>query len=323
MPAARQEACPSPRAGMPVLSDPLSDHLRRRAPANRHPMDRPYDTAPMARRTAIPAAVRPMDRPWAAAVSSLALVWPAVAGRRWGPRRVAAGIWYRVLRKPGFQPPDGAIPVAWTLIDSALAVGAYRLLRLPSGAPRNRALAWLGLNVGLIGGWSALVLRPSQPAGQHRAGGGHGGHRRGLRRRRVAGRPGGRCGRRAFRRLGGLCHRADRRPVAAQPVIAMSQTYGIEAPHGRHAHDRSPAAEAHAVRYLVLLPSATMGSRLARLFGPAREPVAEFDAGAPEIQLMIQGLAPAHTAMQVEWDAALSGHSEAERIVAEVYTLDV
>ncbi len=99
-----------------------------------------------------------VSRPWAAAVAASALAWPALAGYRWGPQRFAAGIWYRLLHKPPFQPPDKAFPVAWSLIDAALAVGAYRLLRRPASAQRSRALGWWALNVALIGGWSALFF---------------------------------------------------------------------------------------------------------------------------------------------------------------------
>jgi translocator protein len=63
-------------------------------------------------------------------------------------------------------PEDQQPPVRYVvLIDSALAVGAYRLLRRPDSAPRNRALAWWALNVGLIGGWSGLFFgRRNLPA---------------------------------------------------------------------------------------------------------------------------------------------------------------
>ena len=106
-----------------------------------------------------------LPRPLAAALAASALVWPAVAGRLWGPQRFVPGIWYRLLRKPSFQPPDAVIPVAWSLIDTALAVGAYRLLRQPASTPRNRALGWWALNVGLIGGWSGLFFgRRNLPA---------------------------------------------------------------------------------------------------------------------------------------------------------------
>lgn len=107
----------------------------------------------------------PLPAAGAAAVAATALLWPALAGRRWGPHRLASGIWYRVLKKPRFQPPDPVIPVAWTLIDSALAFGAWRLLRAPASRHRNRALGWWAVNVAMVGGWSAIFFgRRNLPA---------------------------------------------------------------------------------------------------------------------------------------------------------------
>jgi tryptophan-rich sensory protein len=97
-------------------------------------------------------------RALAATMASAALLWPAWAGRRWGPQRLVPGVWYRLLRKPDFQPPDAAVPVAWGLIDTALAAGGYRLLRQRSSEARNRALGWWVFNVTMIGGWSALFF---------------------------------------------------------------------------------------------------------------------------------------------------------------------
>ncbi len=98
-------------------------------------------------------------------LASVAVLWPALAGMKWGPQHLVSGLWYRLLRKPSFQPPDAAIPLAWTLIDTALAAGAYRLLREPSTPPRNRALGWWGVNVALIGGWTAVFFgRRNLPA---------------------------------------------------------------------------------------------------------------------------------------------------------------
>lgn len=67
-------------------------------------------------------------------------------------------LWYTALRKPGFKPPDVAIPLAWTAIETALAFGGYRLLRKPSAPARNKSLALLALNVLNIGGWSRLFF---------------------------------------------------------------------------------------------------------------------------------------------------------------------
>lgn len=117
------------------------------------------------------AVTAPAPVPAAAAIAATALVWPAVAGWLWGPQRPAQAVWYRLLRKPRFQPPDPVIPVAWTLIDSALAWGGYRLLRRPASAARNRALGWWAFNVGMIGGWSAIFFgRRQLPAATVAAG---------------------------------------------------------------------------------------------------------------------------------------------------------
>ncbi len=94
----------------------------------------------------------------AAAAAATALVWPAVSGALWGPQHWRSGLWYAMLSKPAFQPPNVAIPVAWTAIDSGLAVGGYRLLRHPPTHDRNRALGWWAANVVLIGGWNGIFF---------------------------------------------------------------------------------------------------------------------------------------------------------------------
>ena len=99
-----------------------------------------------------------MPRLAAAAVASLAVLAPAVAGTVWGPQRFWPGLWYRWLRKPGFQPPDAVLPIAWGLIDTASAAGAYRLLRCPPSPQRSQALGWWALNVALTAGWSGLFF---------------------------------------------------------------------------------------------------------------------------------------------------------------------
>jgi hypothetical protein len=96
----------------------------------------------------------------------------------------------------------------------------------------------------------------------------------------------------------------------------MSQTYGIEAPHGHHASPQQPP-----VRYVIVIDSG--GSSVTRLMLATRQQVAEFDAGNPEVVQMIQGLTPAKVANHPEWDAALRGHSAEERSRADVYTLQM
>lgn len=98
----------------------------------------------------------------------------------------------------------------------------------------------------------------------------------------------------------------------------MSQGFGMEAPS---AH-KQPGALRQAARYLVLIESG--GAALARLFGAAREPLAEFDASTEETASMTAGLRPEPgAAAGAAWDQALAGHSAAERAAAEVYRLDI
>lgn len=101
-----------------------------------------------------------LSRGAAAAVASLAFLLPLAMSRSTTPTpdHPRVFLWYRGLRKPGFKPPDVAIPVAWTLLESGFAASAYRLLRRPATPARNRSLAWLGLNVVSIGAWSSLFF---------------------------------------------------------------------------------------------------------------------------------------------------------------------
>lgn len=102
----------------------------------------------------------------------------------------------------------------------------------------------------------------------------------------------------------------------------MSQTFGIEAPHDHHRPGAGAAVDPPPARFLVLIDSASDARRLAYVLLASREPVAEFDASAPEVQLMTRGLAPETGATEPHWDAALGGHSLTEREAAEVYALD-
>lgn len=101
-----------------------------------------------------------LSRPAAAAVASavflvpLALSWSTSPA----PQHPRVLLWYRLLSKPDFKPPDWAIPVTWGMIETAMAVAAYRLLRRAQSAPRHKALALLALNTVSIGGWSRVFF---------------------------------------------------------------------------------------------------------------------------------------------------------------------
>ncbi|MEO7940365.1 MAG: TspO/MBR family protein [Burkholderiaceae bacterium] len=111
------------------------------------------ESADRADRPAMPVAV-------AAAVASLAYAVPFAISRSTSPTpdHPRVFLWYRSLRQPAFKPPDIAIPIAWSLIETGLAVAAFRLLRKRPSANRTASLALLAGNVAAIGGWSRLFF---------------------------------------------------------------------------------------------------------------------------------------------------------------------
>lgn len=74
-------------------------------------------------------------------------------------------------------------------------------------------------------------------------------------------------------------------------------------------------------RYLVLIEQD--GTILARLFDDRLQLVEEFDAGSEEVAVMTAGLQPQTGASGAQWDRALAGHGDRERVEARVYVLDV
>jgi hypothetical protein len=74
-------------------------------------------------------------------------------------------------------------------------------------------------------------------------------------------------------------------------------------------------------RFLVVIDAG--GEMVARMFDDKRRPLVDFDASSSEVAVMTQGLVPTHEADAPAWNAALAGHSVAERRAAEVYVLDV
>ena len=99
---------------------------------------------------------KPLPVPLAATLASGAFVVPLLlsVSTTPTPNHPRVFLWYRTLREPAIQPPDVAIPIAWTVVESGLAFAAYRLLRSAPSAARSRALALLAANIVGIGAWS-------------------------------------------------------------------------------------------------------------------------------------------------------------------------
>lgn len=99
---------------------------------------------------------------WAAAgLAAGVLGVSAIIGRRNAPDPAHPGIrhWYRHLDKPDFTPPDRVFGAVWPVLETAAAVGGYRLLRRPASPQRNAAVAlWLA-DSAMIGGWTELFFR--------------------------------------------------------------------------------------------------------------------------------------------------------------------
>jgi tryptophan-rich sensory protein len=97
----------------------------------------------------------------AASIASCAFTIPLAlsASSSPSPNHPRTMAWYLALREPPFKPPDWVFPLAWAGIEAGLATAAYRLLRAPPSAQRSTALALLGWNVFMIGGWSRLFFK--------------------------------------------------------------------------------------------------------------------------------------------------------------------
>jgi tryptophan-rich sensory protein len=103
----------------------------------------------------------PISAPAAAAIASCAFALPLALSisSTPSPNHPRTLLWYLSLREPRFKPPDWVFPSAWGVIETALAVAAYRLLRAAPSAARTRALALWGWNVFMIGGWNRYFFK--------------------------------------------------------------------------------------------------------------------------------------------------------------------
>lgn len=73
--------------------------------------------------------------------------------------------WYATLAKPGFTPPNGAFPVAWTILYALSAVAAWIVWHTP-GKDENHRLAIIWFFIQLVVGvlWSVAFFWLHSPA---------------------------------------------------------------------------------------------------------------------------------------------------------------
>ncbi len=76
--------------------------------------------------------------------------------------RSGQGLWYRLLRKPPYNPPGWVFGPVWTGLYGLIALSGWRVWRQPSSPERTRALALWGTQLGLNAAWSWIFF------GKHR-----------------------------------------------------------------------------------------------------------------------------------------------------------
>lgn len=68
------------------------------------------------------------------------------------------GIWYALLTKPAWTPPNAVFPVAWTLLYLLVAIAGWRAWRRCRGSLRRIAFSIYGLQLCLNLAWSWLFF---------------------------------------------------------------------------------------------------------------------------------------------------------------------
>lgn len=67
-------------------------------------------------------------------------------------------VWYRLLTKPGFTPPDRAFSLVWPVLYGLSAISAWRVARTPASPLRSKALALWGTQLACNAAWSPLFF---------------------------------------------------------------------------------------------------------------------------------------------------------------------
>lgn len=71
-------------------------------------------------------------------------------------------LWYRLLSKPSFQPPDRVFGPVWTVLYGLTAVSGYRVYR-SHAETKTTALALWGTQLGLNAAWTYLFFGKHRP----------------------------------------------------------------------------------------------------------------------------------------------------------------
>ncbi|HEY0251319.1 MAG TPA: TspO/MBR family protein, partial [Kofleriaceae bacterium] len=96
---------------------------------------------------------------FAAATAAVAVAGTVLMQGRGNPK----SLWFRMLRKPSYQPPNWAFGPVWTVLYAAIAYSGYRIWKAPKSPERNAALGLWGAQLILNGMWTPLFFGARRP----------------------------------------------------------------------------------------------------------------------------------------------------------------
>jgi benzodiazapine receptor len=74
------------------------------------------------------------------------------------PTAMAIPSWYRTLRKPSWNPPDGVFGPVWTTLYALMGIALVMVRRAPTPTPTARAQGLFGLQLALNLAWSFVFF---------------------------------------------------------------------------------------------------------------------------------------------------------------------
>jgi tryptophan-rich sensory protein len=73
-------------------------------------------------------------------------------------RKRPRGLWYRLLRKPSYQPPPWVFAPVWNVLYGAIAYSGNRLYRAPSSRARTVGLGLWAAQLALNAAWTPIFF---------------------------------------------------------------------------------------------------------------------------------------------------------------------
>lgn len=72
-------------------------------------------------------------------------------------------LWFRVQKKPSFQPPNSVFAPVWTVLYGTIAYSGWRVWRAEKSPERTRALQLWGAQLALNAAWTPLFFGARKP----------------------------------------------------------------------------------------------------------------------------------------------------------------